>query len=86
MPWAMHLSRDATRFYVQSADQEHFEVIDVASRQTLDTFTLSEGNKHVRALAFDGRSAESLHGHRRARDEKLIDRFEIGAPTFTNTT
>src|SRR4029077_12188455 len=50
MPWAMHLSRDATRFYVQSADQEHFEVIDVASRQTLDTFTLSEGNKHVRAL------------------------------------
>src|SRR5258705_7693981 len=52
MPWAMHMSRDATRLYVQSADQEHFEVIDLASRQTLDTFTLSEGNQHIRALAF----------------------------------
>jgi hypothetical protein len=35
----MRLSHDATRF-VQSADQEHFEVIDIASRQTVDTFTL----------------------------------------------
>jgi hypothetical protein len=82
MPWAMHLSQDATRFYIQSADQEHFEVIDVASRQTLDTFTLSQGNKHVRALAF-----EVDPQHRRmvlvARTvTKLADRFEIGVPAF----
>src|SRR5215213_1336961 len=53
LPWSMRPSRDGTRFFVQAADTEHFEVIDVASRQTLDTFTLSEGNKKVRVLAFD---------------------------------
>jgi hypothetical protein len=82
MPWAMHLSRDATRLYVQSADQEHFEVIDVASRQTLDTFTLSEGNKHVRALAFDVDPQHRFMVLVARETRKLIDRFEIGAPTF----
>jgi hypothetical protein len=82
MPWAMHLSRDATRFYVQSADQEHFEVIDVASRQTLDTFTLSEGNKHVRALAFEVDPQNRFMVIVARETRKLVDRFEIGAPTF----
>jgi YVTN family beta-propeller protein len=82
MPWAVHLSRDATRFYVQSADQEHFEVIDVASRQTLDTFTLSEGNKHIRALAFDVDPQNRFLVLVARETRKLIDRFEIGAPAF----
>ena len=82
MPWAMHVSRDATRLYVQSADQEHFEVIDLASRQTLDTFTLSEGNQHIRALAFDVDPQNRFLVIVAREMRKLIDRFEIGAPTF----
>ena len=82
MPWAMHVSRDATRLYVQSADQEHFEVIDVASRQTLDTFTLSDGNTHIRALAFDVDPQNRFLVIVARETRKLIDRFEIGAPTF----
>jgi hypothetical protein len=82
MPWAMHMSRDATRLYVQSADQEHFEVIDLASRQTLDTFTLSEGNQHIRALAFDVDPQNRFLVIVARVTTKLIDRFEIGTPTF----
>jgi uncharacterized membrane protein len=82
LPWAMRLSRDATRFYVQSADQERFEVIDVASRQTLDTFTLSDGNTHVRALAFDVDPQHRFMVIVARTVTKLVDRFEIGAPNF----
>jgi hypothetical protein len=80
--WAMRLSRDATRIYVQSADQEHFEVIDVANRRTVDTFTLSEGNKHVRALAFDVDPQQRVMVLVTRATTKLADRFEIGAPMF----
>jgi hypothetical protein len=80
--WAMRLSADATRFYVQSADQERFEVVDVASRKTIDTFTLSEGDRHVRVLAFDVDPQNRFLVVVARAATKLIDRFEIGAPTF----
>jgi len=82
LPWAVHLSRDRTRFFVQAADQEHFEVIDVASRRTLDTFTLSEGNKHVRVLAFDVDPQHRTMVLVARTVTKSIDRFEISAPAF----
>jgi hypothetical protein len=82
LPWAVRLSRDRARFFVQSADQEHFEVIDVASRRTIDTFTLSEGNKHVRALAFDVEPQNRFMVLVTRTLTKLPDRFEIGAPAF----
>jgi hypothetical protein len=82
LPWAVRLSRDRSRFFVQSADQEHFEVIDVASRQTLDTFTLSDGNRHVRALAFEVDPQNRFMVLVTRTLTKLTDRFEIGAPTF----
>ena len=82
LSWAVRLSRDRSRFFVQSADQEHFEVIDVASRQTLDTFTLSEGNMHVRALAFEVEPQHRFMVLVARTVTKLSDRFEIGAPAF----
>jgi hypothetical protein len=82
LPWSARLSRDGTRFFVQSADQEHFEVVDVASRQTLDTFTLSEGNKHVRVLAFDVDPEHRVMVLVTRTATKLSDRFEIGTPAF----
>jgi len=82
LAWAMRLSSDATRFYVQSADQEHFEVVDVASRTTLDTFTLSDGNAHVRALAYNVDPQNRMMVLVARSATKLVDRFEIGPPTF----
>src|SRR5262245_24879650 len=81
-PWAMRLSRDGTRFYVQNADQERFEVVDVASQQTLDTFTLSSGNAHVRTLAYDVDPQHRVMVLVTRTLTKLVDRFEIGPPTF----
>jgi len=82
LSWAVRLSRDRSRFFVESADQEHFEVIDVASRQTLDTFTLSEGDKHVRTLAFDVDPQNRFMVLVTRTLTKSIDRFEVGAATF----
>ena len=52
-PFVVRLAPDRTRFYVQSANQERFEVVDVARRQSIDSFTLSDARRHVRALAFE---------------------------------
>src|SRR5947209_9842553 len=61
---------------------EKVEVIDIAARKTVDSFSLSEGTKKVRI-----RSVEPDPLHRfvvmlTASATKLVDRFEIGPPTL----
>src|SRR5262245_56676586 len=82
LPWAMRLSSDRSRFYVQSANQEQFEIVDLATRQTLDTFTLSEGNRRVRPLAYDVDPQHRYLVLLSRTATKQTDRFEIGAPEF----
>jgi DNA-binding beta-propeller fold protein YncE len=82
IPWAVRPSADRTRFYVQSANQEQFEVVDYRSRQTVDTFTLSEGNRHVRVLAYDVDPQQRVLMMVARTATKQIDRFEIGTPEF----
>ncbi len=82
IPRRTTLSRDRKRFYTVEAAMEKIEIIDLASRKTIDTFTLSEGNKKVRI-----RSLEPDPQHRFlvmviAPATKLIDRFEIGTPSL----
>jgi hypothetical protein len=82
IPRRTTLSRDRKRFYTIEAAMEKVEIIDIASRSTVDTFTLSEGAKKVRI-----RSVEPDPLHRfvillASSATKLIDRFEIGAPTL----
>src|ERR1043165_3140559 len=48
IPRRTTLSRDGKRFYTIEAQMEKVEIIDIATRKTVDTFTLSEGNKKVR--------------------------------------
>jgi hypothetical protein len=81
-PFVVRLSPDKTRFYVQSANQEHFEVVDVKKRQSLDSFTLSDARRHVRAVAFevDPQHKTMMLVARTA--TRLIDRWEIGDPAF----
>jgi hypothetical protein len=82
IPRRTTLSRDRKRFYTIEAGMEKIEIIDIASRSTVDTFSLSEGNKKVRI-----RSIEPDPLHRfvillTASATKLVDRFEIGPPTL----
>jgi hypothetical protein len=82
IPRRTSLSRDRTRFYTIEAQMEKVEIIDIASRKTIDQFTLSEPNKHVRI-----RSLEPDPKHRflilvTKTATKLSDRWEVGATTI----
>jgi len=76
-PRRMALSTDRTRFHLLDASLEHFEIIDITARQTIDAFTLSAGNRKARIRGYqvhpDNGSAMLIV------DEatKLADRFEI---------
>ena len=76
-PAALTLSEDGTRFYMRDRTLEQIEVIDVATRQSIDTLTLSEGATKVRIRNFlpspDHRYIILLTDPA----TKQIDRFEI---------
>ena len=79
-PFVVRLSPDRSKFYVQSANQERFEVVDMARRQSVDTFTLSDARRHVRALAFEVDPTHRTMVIVARPATKQIDRWEIGAP------
>ena len=47
-PNDMRMSADGSRMYMRDRTFEHIEVIDLETRSTVDTFTLSEGSTQVR--------------------------------------
>ena len=49
IPRRLGLTRDRTLFYIIDATQEIVEIVDIASKTTLDTFKLTEGNKRIRS-------------------------------------
>jgi len=82
LPMSLQLSEDRKRFYVESVSFEDFEIVDLASRKSIDSFTLREGNKRTRVLSF---AADPLNrflvlGTKTA--TKLLDRFETGPTTL----
>ncbi|MEZ5291278.1 MAG: hypothetical protein R2745_09355 [Vicinamibacterales bacterium] len=81
-PYIVRLAPDRTKFYVQSANQERFEVVDVASRQSVDTFTLSDARRHVRALTYEADPTHRAMLILARTSTKQIDRWEIGEPEF----
>src|SRR6266404_6298462 len=78
-PEGLDLSKDKKRFYVYSSTLQDIEVIDIASRQSIDSFRLTEGNKRVWLRGF---AVDPLHRfaviHTRAAT-KLEDHWEIAA-------
>ncbi len=78
IPRRVSLSDDLKRFYVVSATSEQVEVVDIATRQTLDTFTLSEGNKKVRISSVEPDPLQRYVIMITRTTTKLIDRFEFG--------
>ena len=80
IPRRTTMSKDGTRFYTVEAQMEKVEVIDIASRKTIDKFTLSEGNRHVRIRSVTPDPQHRFVVMLTKAATKLIDRFEIGPP------
>ena len=78
IPRRMGLSHDRTRFYVIDATQEKVEIVDVATRTTLDTFTLSEGNQRIRVNSIEPDPAHRYAILLTRSGTKLRDRVEVG--------
>jgi hypothetical protein len=78
IPRRMGLSRDLKRFYIIDATSEHIEIVDIAKRTTLDTFTLTAGTSRVRinSLEPDPTHRYAIMLTRTA--TKLRDHVEIG--------
>ena len=82
IPRRTSLSRDRKRFYVIEAGLEKLEVVDIPTRKTVDTFSLSEGNTKVRIRSFEPDPLQRFAMMVTASATKLVDRFDIGAPTL----
>ena len=82
MPRRTSLSRDRTRLYATEAGMEKVEIIDVARRSTIDTFTLTDGNKKVRIRSMEPDPLHRFVMLLTTTVTKLPDRFEIGAPAL----
>jgi hypothetical protein len=81
-PIDLTLSQDRKRFYVESMAFEDIEILDIASRQSIDSFRLSEGNKKMRIFGFEADPLNRYMILMVKSATKLTDRFEIGSPTL----
>ena len=78
LPRRTALSRDRTKFYTTDATMEKVEVIDIKARKTVDTFTLSSPNKHVRIKSLEPDPLHRFVMMVTRTAEKKTDRFEVG--------
>ena len=78
IPRRLTLSRDLKRFYNIDATNEHVEIIDIASRATVDSFRLTEGNKRVRIASLEPDPQHRYLMMITKSATKLRDRVEIG--------
>jgi hypothetical protein len=81
-PSSMRLSQDKKRFYLTNIAYEDVEIIDIAARQVIDNFRLSEGNKKVRIFGMEADPLNRFMILLTKTATKLQDRFEIGPPTL----
>ena len=80
IPRQMILSHDQKRFYVIDATQEHVEVVDIAGRRTIDSFTLSKPNEKVRIWGFNVEPRDRYAILLTKTYKKLSDRYEVTGP------
>ena len=77
IPRGLLLSQDRERFYVVDAQAQWIEVLDIAERRSIDSFTLSEGNKRVRINGFVVEPQERYALITAQEYMHLTDRFEV---------
>jgi len=82
IPRSLSLSEDRSRFLVLDSTLQQLEIVDIATRASVDSFTLSEGNTRVRirGVALDPLGRFAILLTRSA--TKLLDRWEIGPSTM----
>lgn len=78
IPRSLTLSQSRTRFYVLDSTLEKIEIVDIPTRTTLSTFTLSEGAKQVRIRGLQVDPLERFLILLTRSAEKKTDRWEIG--------
>lgn len=81
-PTRMVLSKDRKRFYLVNAVAEQVEIIDIASRKSVDHFTLSEGRKKIRIRSLIPDPLDRFVIMLVKAAEKKVDRFEISPPSL----
>jgi hypothetical protein len=79
-PNGLTLSQDRKHFYVENIAFEDMEIVDIASRQVIDNFRLSEGNKKMRIFGFEADPLERYMILFVKTATKQTDRWEISAP------
>ena len=77
IPRSLLLSFDKSKFYVLDSTYEKVETVDIASRRTLGTFTLSEGNKRVRIRSMQVDPLDRFMILLSRSATKHVDRWEI---------
>ena len=81
-PNSLSLSDDHKRFYFANTMYEDIEVADIATRQVIDTFRLSEGNKKVRIRTHEADPTNSYMILLTKTATKMQDHWEIGPSTL----
>jgi hypothetical protein len=76
-PESLDLSKDKTRFYVHSSTLQDVEVVDIAKKEVVDTYRLSEGNKRVWMRNFEADPTHKFAIIQTRGSTKLEDHFEI---------
>jgi hypothetical protein len=82
IPTGMQLSQNRQRLYITDARLEVLEIVDVARRQSVDTFSLSHGNAKVRIWSLVVEPQERFAIMLLKKYTKQVDRFEVGPPTL----
>jgi DNA-binding beta-propeller fold protein YncE len=78
IPRSLTLSQSRSKFYVLDSTLEKIEVVDIPTRTTISTFTLSEGKKQVRIRGMQVDPLERFLILLTRAATKQIDRWEIG--------
>ncbi len=82
IPLGLLLSYNRKHFYVIDPTFEHVEVIDIASKRSLDKFTLSSGKTKVRIRGLNVEPNEKFAVVLIKTATRQLDRWEIGKPTL----
>ncbi len=82
IPRSLTLSQSRSKFYVLDSTLEKIEIVDIPTRASLSTFTLSEGNKQVRIRGMQVDPLERFLILLTRSATKQIDRWEIGDITL----
>ena len=75
IPRSLTLSQSRKKFYVLDSTLEKVEIVDIPTRASLSTFTLSEGNKKVRIRGWTHTCLE-IYGELAERNPGFLRQFD----------